>query len=227
MVGRMDHVSTKLLGGVANGRTVPDDWEGVSVWRVPGTDLKSTYEVRQYFHGQDCIGVWVAFDVPEPDFRAIMAWHLEMQRGSLAVATRELMKEQGAAAVSYTNVILVVGYAGLFAMWQALSSGKDWELTAATSMFAAIFLAISAAAFVGWELFAMVLRGKAALALARGSSEPERFLEHFQAHQRAMDRISGALGKVWAYVTGTAIVTAVVAFSIMLSAMLHGAWLAL
>lgn len=47
----MDYTLNKLMGGVANGKDVPGDWELISVWEEPGTEIRSAYERRQFYHG--------------------------------------------------------------------------------------------------------------------------------------------------------------------------------
>ncbi len=223
----MDHTLSKLMGGIANGKDVPGDWESISEWVEPGTGAKSVYEKRHFYQGSDRFNVWVAAGVLESDFLAIMHWHREMYRGDLVNAQKDLLRESMAAAASYTNVIMVVGYAALFALWAQMSGNGSGKFTHLTSFASAIFLALSVSAFVGWEVFGMIFRSKINISLARAVNNPSEFESHMRDHKEKMASLMRYLQPAWAVVICLAAGTALIAFGIMLSALLHGAWLAL
>lgn len=81
----------------------------------------------------DRFNVWVAVDIPEPDFQAIMQWHRETYRGDLVSAQKSLLHESISAATNYSNVIMVVGYAGMFTLWTQLSGSDVGKFTPLTS----------------------------------------------------------------------------------------------
>lgn len=223
----MDFTLSKLMGGIANGKDVPGDWELISEWVEPGTGAKSIYEKRHFYHGGDRFNVWVAVDVPEPDFLAIMHWHREMYRGDLVAAQKEVLRESMAAAASYANVIMVVGYAALFTLWVQMSGDGPGKFTPLTSFVVAIFLSLSVLAFVGWELFGMIVRSKVNIALARAVNDPSEFEENMREHRERMASLMRRFQPAWAAAISIAAGSALAAFAVMLSALLHGAWLAL
>jgi hypothetical protein len=223
----MDYTLSRLMGGIANGKDVPGDWELISEWVEPGTDAKSVYEKRHFYQGGDRFDVWVAVDVPEPDFLAIMRWHREMYRGDLVAAQKDVLRESMAAATSYTNVIMVAGYAALFALWVQMAGDEPGKFTRLTSFAAAIFLSLSVLAFVGWEIFGMLVRSKVNIALARAVNNPPEFESNMRDHREKMASLMRYLHPAWVVVISLAAGGALIAFGIMLSALLHGAWLAL
>lgn len=222
----MQYTLARLLGGVANGKDVPGDWELISEWEEPGTELKSVYEKRHFYDGGDRFDVWVAVDVPEPDFQAVMRWHREMYRGDLVTAQKDMLKESMASAMSYTNIIMVAGYAALFALWTQMSGIGFGKFTPLTSLAAAIFLCLSVLAFIGWELFGMIVRSSVNLAIAKAVNDPSQFQARIAAHQETMAAFARKFQPIWVVVMFVAVGFALLAFITMLSALLHGAWLA-
>jgi hypothetical protein len=223
----MDYTLSKLMGGIANGMDVPGDWEFISEWEEPGTGRKSIYEKRHFYYGGDRFDVWVAVEVPEPDFQAIMQWHREMYRGDLVAAQKDVLHESMAAATNYTNVIMVAGYAALFTLWVQMSGDGPGKFTRLTSFAAALSLSISVLAFVGWEIAGMVIRSKVNIALARAVNNPAEFESRVREHREKMSALMRHFQPIWAVVISVAAGGALIAFGIMLSALLHGAWLAL
>ncbi len=219
----MDYTLTRLLGGIANGKDVPGDWELISEWDEPGTERKSIYEKRHFYHGGDRFTVWVAVEVPEPDFQAIMQWHREMYRGDLVAVQKDVLKESISAATNYTNVIMVVGYAALAAL---LSNGKGL-FTPLTFFTATIFLALSVCAFVVWEIYGMVIRSKSGIALAQAVNDSATFEERIRAHQEDMATTMRRLLPLWVTNVAVAAGCGLVSFAIMLSAYIHAAWQAI
>jgi len=79
-------------------------------------------------------------------------------------AQKQSLAELFEHAKAYTNVVMVTGYAGLFALWTVQSD----QLTPATSLAVGLLLATSITAFVGWEIFGMLQR-YASLSMLRKS----------------------------------------------------------
>lgn len=223
----MDYTLTRLLGGIANGKDVPGDWQLISEWEEPGTGLKSIYEKRHFYDGGDRFNVWVEVNVPEPDFQAIMRWHREMYRGDLVAAKKDMLQESMSAATNYTNVIMVAGYAALFALWAQMSGQGVGKFTPLTSMTAAISLSLSVLAFIGWEIFGMILRSRVNLNIVRAINDPPRFEEHMRSYRERIGRFARKFQYAWITVVSIAAGFALLAFGIMLSGLLHGAWLAM
>lgn len=214
---------TKLLGGVANGEDAPGDWDEISEWTKPGTTEKSMYEQRSYFSGEHRYVVWVDIATSDETFLATMKWHKEMYRGDLVAAQKDLLRESMVAARSFTNAVMVAGYAALFVFW---STSRE-VLTPLTLFCAAIALAISVLFFIGWEMFGMILRSRLNVGIARAVNEPQRY-EHLM-RSVAEDR-AGFMRKfypTWLVVISVAAGCALLAFGILLSAFIHGAWLSL
>lgn len=220
----MDYTLTRLLGGIANGKDVPGDWELISEWDEPGTERKSIYEKRHFYHGGDRFTVWVAVEVPEPDFQAIMQWHREMYRGDLVAAQKDMLQESMSAATSYTNVIMVAGYAALFALWAQMSGHEVGKFTPLTSLAAAVCMSLSVLAFIGWEIFGMTLRSTVNISIAKAVNDPPRFEEHMRGYRERMQGIARKFHSAWIIVVSIAAGFALLAFGIMLSGLLHGAW---
>lgn len=223
----MDYTLSRLLGGVANGKDVPADWELISEWVEPGTEATSIYGKRHFYDGGDRFNVWVAVDVPEPDFQAIMRWHREMYRGDLVAAQKDVLHESMAAATNYTNVIMVAGYAALFALWVQMSGTGSGKFTPLTSFAAAICMSVSVLAFIGWEIFGMTVRSTVNNRIAQALNDAPRFEEHMRSYRERMATLARRFQHAWIVVVSVAAGFALLAFSIMLSGLLHGAWLAL
>lgn len=213
----------KLLDGVGNGLSVPSRWvDGEQDYQLAGTEHKSTYTLRSYFERDDVYYVWAEKGLGQQAFFTAMFWHRELYRGSLVDAQKDLLHEAMAAAQSYTNVIMVVGYAALFTLW-AQTKGN---FTMATTLVAGIFLALSVLCFVGWEIFGMIVRSKANIAIGRAVNNPPEFearMNNFKADQQVFMR---RFYPIWIAVIGSAVGTALMGFVIMLCALMHGAWLA-
>jgi len=220
----VDYTVSKLLGGIANGMDVPGDWELISEWEEPGTGAKSIYDKRHFYDGGDRYTVWVAVDVPDPDFRAIMRWHRELYRGDLVGAQKSLLQESIAAATNYSNVIMVVGYASLFTLLVQMSGSEVGKFTPLTSLAAAICLSVSVLAFLGWELFGMVIRSYVNIRLAQAVNDPGQFEARIQNHREQMETLTRRFLPAWIVVIAVAVAFAIAAFVIMLSGMLHAAW---
>lgn len=223
----MDYTINKLLGGVANGKDVPVDWQSIAEWEEVGTGRKSIYEVRHFYHGDDRFDVWVAADVPEQDFQAVLWWHREMYRGDLVGAQKELLHESIQAAASYTNVIMVAGYAALFTLWVQMSGDGAGKFTPATSFFAAISLFISVLAFVAWEVFSMFLRSYINLEIAKAVNDPQNFEAHIINHREKMADLGRKLQPVWLVVLAVSVLFGLASFGVMMSALFHGLLLSL
>jgi hypothetical protein len=218
---------TKLLGGIANGHDVPGDWSLISEWEEPGTGNKTIYDKRSFFMGGDVFIVWVAFDIPEPEFQAIMRWHREMYRGDLVSAQKSLLHETISAAMNYSNVIMVVGYAGLFALWAQMTGQGVGKFTPLTSFFIALCLCLSVLAFLSCELFGMIVRSYVNIKIAQSVNDPSQFEARIKNHRDQMEQFTRRFLPSWVAVSSIAVAFAFAAFATILSALVHGAWLAL
>lgn len=216
----MDYTLIKLLGGVANGKDVPGDWESISVWAEPGTERRSLYDKRHFFHGNDRYTVWVDTEVPEPAFLDVMFWHREMYRGDIVAIQKDVLRESISTATNYTNIIMVVGYAALAGL---LTNGKD-VFTPLTFFLATIFLALSVLIFVAWEIYGMTVRSRSGIAMAQAVNDAATFEERIRAHQEAMAKTMRNLLPLWATNIALAAGFGLASFLTMLSAYVHAAW---
>lgn len=216
-----DLIVKKLLGGLGNGLDAPTDWEGPWVWTDRETGDTSTYTTRVFFHNSDRFTIWVDKGVPEGVFREILFWHREMYRGDLVDAQKSLLHESMTAAQNYTNVIMVVGYAALFTFWTQFRS----EFAAGTSFAIVIFLALSTLSFVGWELFGMITRSRINIQIAKAVDEPDQYERHLRTYHDFRATLMRKFQKLWVATMAAAMGFAILAFGIMMCAMLHGAWI--
>jgi len=69
---------------------------------------------------------------------------------------RKLVAELYGQAASYTNLIIIAGYAGAFATWQFV----DKFLSPKARLASAILLLISLFLFIGWEVWKMVAESR-------------------------------------------------------------------
>ena len=86
---------------------------------------------------------------------------------------KEALVEIFTQAKAYTNVVMVTGCAGMFALWTSQAA----RMTAATSMGVGLLLAISVSAFVTWELYGMTQRYISLSALRKSIDSPKRTLQ--------------------------------------------------
>ena len=149
-----------------------------------------------------------------------MFFHRENYRGDLVSAQKEMLQHAMSSAKDYANVIMLAGYAALFTM---LSQGKDF--TKATSLSAGVLLALSVLCFVGLEVFGMLLRNSSNKAIARAVNDPYRFEQHISNYQESTAELARKMIPFQSAVMWIAITTALIAFLIMLSAMIDGLWL--
>lgn len=222
----MEYTLKTLLGGIANGLDAPKEWNSLSEWCEPGTENTSMYELRSFFLGDDKFSVWTEVSIPERAFQSIMRWHREVYRGDLVDAQKDLLHESFKAAANYTNVMLVAGYAALFAFWVQMRGSDVGQFTPLTSLAAAIFMALSLAAFLSNEVFGMFMRMRSMLSIAQIVDDPSNFFERVRTFQESTATIARRFGTFWTCVVSFAIANALIAAVIMISALLHGAWLA-
>lgn len=213
----------KLLGGVANGQDVPPHWTMISEWVVPGIEVRSIYEKRAFIHGADRFLVWTDVTVAEQTFESLMFWHRETHRSELLSLQREFLREGMEAAKNYNQVITAVGFAGLFAIWTQMKA----EFTPLTSFAAVLMISIAVVCFVGWEVFGMIVRVRSNLSVAAAMSEDEANpMQLLAEHRQKMRGFVGRYGTASIAVIVAAVGSAAVAGLVMLSAIVHGAWIA-
>lgn len=134
---------------------------------------------------------------------------------------KEALVELFAHARAYTNVVMVTGYAGIFALWSLQAE----RITPATSLGVGLLMAISVSTFVGWEIFGMVQRYLSLSALRKSLDNPARAASEMEQLSARSQRLMRALERYWHPVIFIAAGTAAVAMLILVSAFTHGLWL--
>jgi hypothetical protein len=148
-----------------------------------------------------------------------MFWHRETYRGDIVAAQKELLRESISFAMNYTNVIMVVGYAALLALF---TQGKG-IFTPMTYFAAIICTSISVMFFIAWEIFGMVIRSKVNIKMANAVKDEFAFVEKVRAHQDTMASMMRFFQPAWIVTVAIAVGFGFVAFFIMLSAYVHAA----
>lgn len=212
----------KILGGPANGQDVPSDWETIATWERAGTQ-SYVYEERSYRVGKNLYHVWVPFNVADSEIQAVIDWHAETFRQNSLADQKELLQKMMESAAQYTQVVMVVAYAALIAF---LTTFRQ-EFTAATAFAAAVTLSVSLLAFIGWEVFGMVMRGISAIRIAQAVENPWQHAEKMDRYRADMARFAVKFRAAWILAMGLAVAAALTSFAIMGSAMLHGSYLEL
>lgn len=213
-----------MLGGRGNGDHVPKDWEPGAEYEYGGSDDEppSRYSQRKFYRGDVVYYVWANVEIHDQAVWNVMHWHSELLLGNQVDAQKELLQVSMTSAAAYTNIVLAVGYAALFTMWTQTKGG----LTPATTLWAGIFLALSVLLFVGWEISQMIYRSLVNFQIARAVGDINLFAERMRAVQELTQAGTRRMFVPWLAVLGTTALLAVIGFVIMLSGMMHGAWLA-
>jgi uncharacterized membrane protein len=134
---------------------------------------------------------------------------------------KELLAHGFSQAQAYTNLILVAGYAGFFAMWSQV--GED--LTKVSRFWSGLLIAISLSGFILWEIYGMIVRSRAMLEIGRAVAEPERYEQLIKEQRlKQRDRVI-KIGRVWIMVLSFIALTGFGSIAIMISAFVRGLWL--
>jgi hypothetical protein len=145
-----------------------------------------------------------------------------MAEQGLFEAQKELLSSTFGQAQTYTNVVLAAGYAGYFGVWSFVRN----DLGRATMFASALLITISLGAFVLWEVIGMYMRNSVLIRLASVVADEEQFAVRLAAYKKERQDQNIRLIPVWKVVLAITVLTAVVAYFILLSAFVHGLWLA-
>ena len=119
-------------------------------------------------------------------------------------------------ATAYTNLIMLGGYAGGFAIWNFT---RD-HLTATASMWVAIFLLLSLTAFILFEIYKMVLSTKHTRTIADMLRQQKPIADQMADIQEYDKKISSdsllVFMRVWVAVLAFSVSTALVAVTILI-----------
>ena len=135
---------------------------------------------------------------------------------------KEMLADTFSQARSYTNIIMVAGYAGIFALWNAITK----ELTPETNLGVGILVAVSITTFVGWEIFGLAQRFAAMSSMRRSLDNPARAADEMERYKARAILALRFLERHWHQVIWVALGTAAAAMMMLLSGMCHALWLA-
>ena len=138
-------------------------------------------------------------------------------------AQKELLAHTFSQAQAYTNVILVAGYAGFFAIWSFLKP----DMTKATVFWSGLLISLSLAGFIAWEVYNMFFRSRSILGIARAVKYPEQFEQLMLNHTKAEQERLITYGRIWLMQLPFVVVTGFGAIAILISAFIHGLWVTL
>ena len=145
-----------------------------------------------------------------------------MTEQNLFEAQKELLSTTFGQAQTYTNVVLVAGYAGYFGVWSFVRN----DLGRSTMFASALLITISLGAFVLWEVIGMYMRNQVLIGLASVVANEAEFATRLAAYKGKRQDQNIRLIPVWKIFLVVTISTAVVAYFILLAAFVHGLWLA-
>jgi len=101
------------------------------------------------------------FEKIEKGLGAVQVGQIEMKSKAQNKEAMELLAKIHTATSNYTNLIMAVGYVGLFTLWSELRG----ELTGIWFAITGLLITFSLLMFIGWELIKMI-RGQKAMSKA-------------------------------------------------------------
>ena len=139
-------------------------------------------------------------------------------------AQKELTAHNFSQAQAYSNVILLAGYGGFFAVWSFMKP----EFTKLEVFLSGFLIALSLVAFMVWEIYACFYRSRSNISLSKAVTKavknPSDFHQLLSQHNDAEHTRIIRFGRVWAIFFGFSIVTGFSAIFIILWAFMKGLW---
>lgn len=117
-------------------------------------------------------------------------------------------------AAAYTNLMLLGGYAGFFALW----SGTRTSLPEKANIAVAALAGTSLAIFIIFEIYKMVINARRFLnnrAFFTQSGTPEEFVQRLEEFKREEAKAPVAFMGIWIAALGGSIFTALLAFGLL------------
>ena len=139
----------------------------------------------------------------------------------LVNAQKELIAHAFGQAQAYTNVVLLAGYAGFFAIWSFLKP----ELSKGQVLWSALLVSLSLTAFILWEVYQSFYRSRSLMSLAKTVQDPARFPELIEAHRRREHERILTLKWVWVVAFTFTVVTGFLGVLVLLWAFMQSLWL--
>lgn len=137
----------------------------------------------------------------------------EDQKKQLIDALATIYKGMYDSAANYTNIIMLAGYAGGFALWSLVGDVLSKEQRS----WAGLWLLISLAVFVLWEVTKMILLGVIAIRFQKLSAvAPMQIQTHMQTYGDSEHRMMMRVHWAWAvFVLPTAIGSALAGIGVL------------
>jgi hypothetical protein len=133
---------------------------------------------------------------------------------------KELLAHAYSQAQAYTNVVLLAGYAGFFAIWAFLKP----DLSKSQIFWSGLLIALSLGTYVLWEVYQSFFRSQSLLGLSRAVQDPANFQRLFIAHKRAEQERVIRFGQAWLVAFTVTVVAGVAAIGILLWAFVSTLW---
>ena len=127
---------------------------------------------------------------------------------------KEMLAELFSQARAYTNVVIVAGYAGAFAIWNFLSD----RLAPATALGVGLLLCISLSTYVAWEIYAMIQKQVSMAALRAAVDNFGRYSDEVRAHQEKNQLLLRRFARYWPITMFVAVGSAALAIAMLISA---------
>lgn len=127
-------------------------------------------------------------------------------------------------AATYTNIIIIAGYASFFGLWSLTKEHLNKEQI----LWAAIFISISLISFVFFEVVKMIitsfslLKQQASISDPAVVNDPNKLLSRLQRYDFDIKRINSKSIKVWLVTLVISIITGLIAIGIMFWAFICG-----
>lgn len=135
-------------------------------------------------------------------------------------AQKELTAHTFDKAQAYTNVVLLAGYAGFFAIWSFIKP----DITKEQVFWSGLLIALSLTAFMLWEIYGSFYRSRSLLGLAKAVNNPAKFHELLEQHKIDEHARIIRFGRIWVVVFGFTVLTGFSAIGILLWAFVSGLW---
>jgi hypothetical protein len=135
-------------------------------------------------------------------------------------AQKELAAHTFDKAQAYTNVVLLAGYAGFFAIWSFIRP----DITKEQVFWSGLLIALSLTAYMLWEIYGSFYRSRSLLCLAKAVNNPDKFHELLEQHKLDEQARIIFLGQIWVVVFGFTVLTGFSAIGILLWAFVSTLW---
>ena len=133
-------------------------------------------------------------------------------------AQKELLAFTFSQAQAYTNLIIVAGYAGFFALWNFVQD----DITKTQLFWSGILITISLIVFVLWEVYGMFRRSRSLLEISEAVNKPNEFEELIRSHKQKESERAISYGRTWIAALSITVLTGFSAIGIMLWSFISG-----